>query len=243
MKLHQLLAAHKATKATSYSRLSELHALIKKPALFEGFSRVYKVLNDDGDILPSEKKQAQRSVAETLTTLRRVMSEPLDGILLIESTNMVAKADIVVDGTVVAKDVPATVLLALEKQVTDLETFFTALPILDEAEVWHTDAASGLMRTFPSETRSTRKVETPLVLYEATPQHPAQTKTVTTDIMVGTWHLTRLSGAISRVDREALVERAQKLGIAIKIARAEANGAEVVARTPIAASLFDFLLT
>ena len=75
--------------------------------------------------------------------------------------NTEAKADIVVDNQVLVTGVPATYLLWLEKELTDLHTFITKLPVLDPPKYGNT-THSVPYATQPVETHRTTKIPTVL---------------------------------------------------------------------------------
>ena len=97
---------------------------------------------------------------------------------------------------------------------------------LDPAEEWTWDAAATLWKTSPQETIKTKKVKKAIVLYPATPEHPAQTQLIDEDVVVGTWMQVKQSGAIKDDVRRALVRRCEVLQRAVKQARERANMAE-----------------
>ena len=132
--------------------------------------------------------------------------------------------------------------LFLEKQLTDVKTFVSQLPVLDVAEDWKTDANSGLMRTDPTKTSRSKKIAKPIVLYPATEQHPAQVQMYAEDILAGYWSTTKFSGAVAKPEKEELFERVEKLLVAIKEAREEANMADEVAVDDIGEAIFSYLL-
>ena len=80
-----------------------------------------------------------------------------------------------------------------------------------------------MCRSNLSTTQTTKKIETPLAPYEATKDHPAQTKTVTEDVVIGWWDTIKHSGALPAPRKEALLERIDKLLKATKRAREQAN--------------------
>ena len=84
------------------------------------------------------------------------------------------------------------------------------------AEDWKSDPNSGLYRTEPTETHRTKKMQKPIVLYAATPEHPAQTQLITEDVIAGWWVLTRQSGAMPKPEKQRLQDRIDKLIQAIK---------------------------
>jgi len=136
-----------------------------------------------------------------------------------------AKADVVVDGQTLLVGVPATHLLFLEKQLVDLRTFVTKLPVLDPAEVWNPapNSGNGVFVADPSQTNSTTKVMRTHVAYQATDKHPAQVTNYTEDVVVGTWTTTKFSGALPRTAIQAILARVELLQKAVKFAREAAN--------------------
>jgi hypothetical protein len=241
MKIHQVIALHKAIKTSGAAAISAAYAIAQKPSLFAGLTRVWQKVNEDGDDMPSEKQRVQHTVDGMMTTLERYMVESIDMSAQLDESNALARADVVVDGTVILSGVLVTTLLQLEKQLVDARTFVGKLPILDEAEDWILDANSGQYRSPTTATRSTKKVETPLVLYSATPEHPAQTKTVTADVTVGYWQLTKMSGAAPKTEIAKVLGRIDALILAVKVAREAANGADAAPKKNIGAVVFSFL--
>jgi hypothetical protein len=63
---------------------------------------------------------------------------------------------------------------------------------------------------------------------------------VTEDVIVGTWTNVKQSGAIKASDKEAMLERVQKLQKAVKFAREAANTVDAPDRN-MGESLFDFI--
>src|SRR5688572_2648958 len=108
-----------------------------------------------------------------MSEVRQALTRLFDVILTKDVANGVAKADIVVDGTSIATDVPVTYLLFMEKQLTDLHTFVTKLPVLDAAESWAFDEATDAYATPPTQTTRSKKVPRNHVKAEATEKHPA----------------------------------------------------------------------
>lgn len=241
-KLNQIIAIEKGIKSRVYGDVGELHKAAQKADLFNGFNKTYQPKEDDGETLPSERKRVQYTVTEILRGIGRMSTEWFDVTARKDWTNCSASADVTVDGNVLLAAVPVTYLLFLEKQLTDLRTVVGTLPVLDEGDSWAKDAEAGLYKTQPIETRRTQKVQRPLVLYPATPEHPAQTQIITEDVFAGTWTQVRLSGAMPRPEKEALADRVEKLLQAVKQAREAANGADEVATPAVGKAVFDYLL-
>jgi len=145
-----------------------------------------------------------------------------------EYGNTRARADLVVGGVTLLTDVPTTYFLFLEDQVAKIRANIVArFPVLDPSEEWHWDTARGIWVTEPRVTESTAKVPQTHVLYEATPQHPAQVRPWETDMKVGEWTTVKLSGQLPADQAQGMYDRCSKLLVAIKQARELANSIEV----------------
>lgn len=241
-KLNQILAVHKEIKARAYAELTRIDKTAQKPAMFEGFAKSYERKDEEGDNLPSERKRVELRAPELLALVKDAMSDMIDIEARMNWTNCVARADLVVEGNVLIKGAPATFLLFLEKQLTDLRTMVSRLPVLDEAEEWAFDQNSGLFATAPTMTSRSKKTAKAIVKYPATEQHPAQTEMVAEDVIVGHWKTVKQSGALPRDDKAKLGARVEALLRAVKEAREAANMADEVPGAKVAASLFAYLM-
>lgn len=241
-KLNQIIAVEKGVKSRVYAKLTELNKLIQKPDLFNGFNKVYQKLNEEGEQLPPENKKVQNNVVDILQILSGTMSEVMEVTARKDWTNRNAIASVKVDGKVLIEDVPVSYLLFLEKNLTDVRTFIGNLPVLDETENWKENSSSGLYSTNVLQTHRTKKLQRPIVLYEATAAHPAQTQLITEDILVGFWNQTKVSGAISKVDKEKILVRVEKLLKSVKEAREEANIIDEVSSPEVGKLVFSYIL-
>ena len=227
-KLNQIIAVANGKKSQAQSELTKIHHLLQKPALLDGISRTYRPKDEEGEKLPAETKDSQHTVTQAIKDAMRAVCDLFDAVAAQDATNCAAKADVVVDGQTILASVPVTHLLFLEKQLVDLSTFVDKLPTLDPAERWSYDAASGVYRAETSETTRTKKIPKNHIKYEATKEHPAQVEVFYEDVIVGTWSTTKFSGAVPADEKRAMAERVRKLQEAVKFAREEANGIEVV---------------
>jgi hypothetical protein len=241
-KLNQIIAIEKGIKSSAYGALTELNKAAQKPDLFNGFSKTYRKKEEDGEELPPEGKRVQYTSGEVLRAAERALTDLVDVTARKDWTNCVAKADVVVDGKTLIASAPVSFLLFMEKQLTDLRTLVGNLPVLDVAEDWKSDPNSGLYRTEPTETHRTKKMQKPIVLYAATPEHPAQTQLITEDVIAGWWVLTRQSGAMPKPEKQKLQDRIDKLIQAIKQARESANMFDETDAPAIGAPVFGYLL-
>jgi hypothetical protein len=241
-KLNQIIAIEKGIKSRVYSELTQLNKLVQKSELFTGFVKTYQKKDDASEDLPAEKKKVQYTVGAVLDTVQRSFCELMDVTARKDFTNSAAKADLKVDGQVLVKDVPVTYLLFLEKQLTDIRTFIGNLPILDDSEDWDLDTNTQLYKTDVVQTHRTKKVQKPIVLYDATAEHPAQTQLISEDILVGYWNSVKHSGAIPAPEKTVMFDRVDKLLKSVKEAREFANITDEVTNVPcVGEVIFSFL--
>ena len=241
-KLNQIIAIEKGVKSRTYSEISMLHKNNQKHDLFNGFSKFYTPKNDDGESYPPENKKVQMIAFESLKNFGKTLTKLLDITATKDWANCTAIADIVIDGEVLVKDAPTSYLLFLEKQINDIRTYVETLPILDTSEDWVEDVNSGLYKTGSVKTHKTKKMQKPIVLYEATDKHPAQTQMITEDIVVGYWDIVKQSGAMPIFKKKQILERIEKLSAAVKFAREEANSVNAV-QMEFGSKLFNYLIT
>ena len=225
-KLNQIIAIEKGVKATSFQDLTEAHHTLQKPTLLSGISRTYRPKDEEGETLPPESTRVQVRADEVIRQTAEVLTRLFDVTATKDWANCQAKADVMVDGNVLLKDVPATYLLFLEKQLTDLHTFVKKLPTLDASETWEFDPAADCFATEPTQTVKTKKVPRNHVKAEATEHHPAQVDVYYEDITVGHWRTVKFSGSLPARRVNELLQRVEKLQEAVKFAREEANGTE-----------------
>ena len=132
------------------------------------------------------------------------------------------------DGRTLIAGAPVTYLIFLEKQLTDARTFIEKLPVLDPAIEWTDPEAPGEpYRSREVKTTSTKKVLRNHEVAPATAQHPAQVQVYQEDVVSGWWSTVKLSGALPAATVAGMRERLNALIEAVKVARGEANMAEV----------------
>jgi hypothetical protein len=239
-RLNQIIAVEKGVKSRSFQELTEAHHVLQKPNLLAGISRTYRPKDEEGEQLPPESTRVQVRVAEVMAEVRQALTRLFDVILTKDVANGAAKADIVVDGTTIATEVPVTYLLFLEKQLTDLLTFVTKIPVLDAAESWSYDEATDAYATAPTQTTRSKKVPRNHVKAEATEKHPAQVEMYFEDVLVGYWTTVKYSGALPQARINELKARVVRLAEAVKVAREKANSTEVTDQK-IGERVFDYL--
>ena len=241
MRIAEVIAVQKGLKARTTSEITTIHKMSQKADLFNGQVKVYSPVVEGGTQYPNENQVVQKRVSAVLEDAVRSYTERHDMTATLETSNSQAKADVTIDGQVIIKDAPVSLLLYLEKELDDWRKFVDTLPTLDPSVVWTLNPGDNLYHGESKKSSRTEKVQEPLVLYPATPEHPAQTQMITRDVVCGFWDTRRLSGAIPETQKRALVIRADKLRDAIKSAREQAN-ATIATRVSVGESLFKYLL-
>lgn len=226
-KLNQIIAIEKSVKSQSLRELSDAHKTLQKDSLLAGIARTYRPKDDEGEQYPPESTRVQVRADEIIDQTVNVLIKLFDVTATKDWANGDARADVVVDGKSLLKDVPVTYLLFLEKQLTDLNTFISKLPTLDPSEVWSYDEATDAWATEPVSTSKTKRIPRNHVKAEATKEHPAQVEVYYEDIAVGNWQTIKYSGAMPASRVAILKERVRNLQEAVKFAREEANSKEV----------------
>jgi len=230
-RLNQILAVEQATKKKREDEFTKLYQELQKADLSAGFTRTYQPKDEEGERFPNETKRVQVRVPDTLQSVKRSLADLFDMTATKDATNQTARADIVVNGQVLATGVPATHLLFLEKKMVGIIELLKKLPTLPMDEQWTLDSVQGLYATAPTETIKTAKVVKHEVVVQATEKFPAQVVQTTKDVVQGTWKTVKFSGALPSDEVSELLARAERLQKAIKTARQEANEAPVTALT------------
>ena len=233
--LHELLAAEKdvvgkATKIINEGR----ETLSKRHDHFTGFVKRYEAILEELKVKEEEQSERRELVTTVFDKLGYVLDAVKDVIdirLQKDLTNTQAKADIVLDGVVIAKDIPAITLLSLEDTLHNLRGVFDVIPTLEPGTKWEPadDIRPNAKKAAYDDVKiSTKKVTEHVVIVPATDRHPAQVQQVTADIPAAKVITTTFSGKISPTEKMLLLTRLEKLTIAVKKARARANETPVV---------------
>lgn len=226
-KLNQIIAVANGKKTKTQEILTEIYKKVQKPELFQGLSRTYRPLDENGETKPPESKVMQSSVNEAITEFSNSIADLMDVVYTQDEANCLARADVVVDGRTVAQNVPVTHLLFMEKQLVDIRTFISKLPVLDPSENWSFDQNRACYVTPTTFTNATKKILRAFEKSPATNSHPAQVETYSEDVKVGEWDLVKFSTAMPVKTKKEIAERVEKLIEAVKFAREQANSSEI----------------
>lgn len=222
-KLHELLALEQAYHSESEKRAREVGQNMS-PARTLGMRRTYAALEEGGQAYPPETDLvttvAQKEIRDFVGAEFRRW---LDASVQKEITNQSTKSDVTIGKKHMWAEMPATALLNLEGKLTYLKGLYESLPTLDPDVRWNWDAQNEYWVSEPEEVVRTKKVQRPIVMYDATPEHPAQTQLISEDIPVGKWTTVRYSGAVPVSLKREWLRRIDTLLRAVKSARQRAN--------------------
>jgi hypothetical protein len=232
-KLHELLAvrddrSNKAKKIVDETR----HVLGHNRNLFAGTVKTVRAHDDkrSKEFDSDETISVTTSVQARLEYTFGAVISAIDVAATIAQTNTIAKADIVVDGVTLKTNVPATTLLELEKELTQWRETVNLCPTLPSGIDWIPADNQAIPNVFvtkhPIVKKRSEKVTTPVVLYAHTDKHPAQVKEVVNDVPVADITETAYNAMLKSETKAAMLERVDKLIVAVKEARARANDTE-----------------
>lgn len=191
----------------------------------------------------SEQKAMVTTVFDKLRYVAGHAAKYLDTYASKDTTNQVAKADLVVDGETIGTGLPATLLLALESKLKAMRDMYDAIPTLQPGIVWEPDVEKGehiYVQKEPTRRFRTEKVLRYKVMVEPTKEHPAQVEKWHADVPIADVTQHNWSGMITPGQKSALLGRLDNLLRQVKKARQRANTTPVV-KQPIGKALFDYI--
>jgi len=243
-KLHEILAVEADLRATATKITEECIRTFKdKPIHFMKFHRKLEMFVNDGVDHPEEHQEMVTTVSKKLSYVIDHIVRFYDAVFQKECTNQIAVADIEINGTVIAENIPATYLLGLEEKFKVIRNLYEAIPTLQEGKEWKPDNAIGkdiYRNVHLDEKLKTAKTFVHKVLYDATDKHPAQIEKWEEVVNVGKYVTSEWSAMLTPADKSILLERIDLLIRAIKQARQRANTAPLRKDT-VARKLFDYI--
>lgn len=230
VRLNQIIAVVQGKKTRTTRAVTEAHHGWASE-LFTGISRTYTPNDaDDTETLPPESKRVQKLVRDVVKEATEHLANLWDAVATQEYGNCEARADIKIGDEIILDDVPVGVLLFLEKQLTDLHTFVSGMPVLPDDREWDWDGTKGCYAADTVWQNRTRKTPKNHVKFEPTEHQPGQAEVYMVDAIVGKWNILHYSGCVPAEDKKETVERVEHLREAVKKAREQANTAEVEQR-------------
>jgi hypothetical protein len=232
-KLHELIAVEPSVE-NIYKKIFQesLTTFTKKQDNFMGFVRNLQ-LKDDNRKMEEEAAKEQK---EMVTTIRdkidyffNFAEQYLDLLFQKENANQQAKANLEIEGKIIAENVPVTYLLGLETKLKALRSLFETIPTLSPGIKWIKDP--NRKNTYITENEEIReKTEKTLVskvLAPASDKHPAQVEKWFEDSVIGVFRKTTWTGLITPKQKSDLLTKIDNLIVAVKRARQKANEVEV----------------
>lgn len=245
-KLHESLAVNSNLEGQAYKCVGELKDTFTKRHHLFGQKLITFQPNGEGAVVSTEEQSEMEStVGKELVWASDFIVALLNSDHQINEANTKARADIVLDdGQVFLKGLPATSLLELEKRIKWIQELITAVPTLDPAKGFKPDAAKGPGIFVAREVTKTRtaKMEKPIVLYDATKEHPAQTQLISQDVPTGTIRVQEWSSMVTPAQKSEMLSRCEKLQRAVKAARSRANDTDVDTSNRIGKLIIGFVL-
>ena len=244
--LHEILAVESSQEKSANNMITESIKTLGKETLFNGLHRTLEMFRaEDKNSEVDTTQEVTSTVDENIDYLAEYVSKYWDTTLQKDQSNQKAVADLVVDGVVVAKNLPATFLLGLESKLSRLRAVYEAIPTLSPGRNWkldETQAKKGVyVDTNPEIQLKTRKDPEFRVVYEATKEHPAQIEKVERVFDVGRFINTTWSGKLTPQAKADRLARLTNLLQAVKRARTKANQVEVAERIDLGSKLFSYI--
>lgn len=242
--LHEVLAVENDLKSAKESIKTEVSKILSTPQFFISAVRSLKMLDENRKGEEGIERQNMAFVlSDILGKIEKGYVPFIDAKLQKEIANQQAKADIIIEGKTLAKDIPVCFLLNMEEEIKQLRKVYEGVPILPDEIIWEKDEVKGkdIYRSkYPVEKNKTEKRPHYEVVVQPTKEHPAQVKEWTEDKPVGKYITDTWSSAMTRVEKTALLSRIDNLLKAIKKARQRANNQEIQKRE-IGKIFFDYI--
>lgn len=241
--LYKVVAVVSDRKKANTESLMSAKKKFEKADSFTGTMRTFERVGEDDPELPMERKNVAERVDTILNDIGVPFCDAVDCVFAQETGNAQTSGKITLemDGRTLNLDkLPAPFLLYLAHQLKDLETLVKSAPTLDASKEWANNPNTQLWETPPRTELRYRKVQRPLVKYEATKEHPAQVDVVTADIPSQKIKHIDMSGGITAEQKRSLLRRITKLSEQVKNARDEANRVAVDA-PKIGSQIIDFI--
>lgn len=247
-KLHEGWAIHRDRLNVVRKVFEEATKVFKAGAHFQGLVKTTTFIDEkDSTFNRTEQKVVDDTVPSKLRYVNEHFEKLLDLDFEMEVALQSAKADFIVEGTILAAGLPGSFLLTLENKLKEYREVLEAIPTHAPGIKWERDTSylsNG--EVFKAEgvevTYSTKKVPVYQVVVQADEHHPAQVKESHDDIRVSKTESQRYTGSISPAEKSDILARCDALMRAAKRARQRANNEELP-RDRVARRMLEFLIT
>lgn len=229
MRLNQALARYRVAASRWKSRFDTTRNEMKadtRADQWNGLLRTFRMYNeptpDRPQQIPPEDKGVQRNSVEMVRVVADAMVTYTDAMVTRDIGNMLASADIMLDGQTIAQGVPAVTLIALENDWRDFRTFIQDIPVAPAGERW-TRNTDNVLESDPSLSIRNESERRPLKLSEETDRHPAQFSVERESVPVAEITSTRYHGGMRADEKRALLLTVDRIMVAVQQAKEEAN--------------------
>lgn len=247
-KLHEILAVEADAEGIKKRMIDETNTIFKsKHHLFIGHNKKLSMDGDGHDAIEkasSELTEVSTTVGDRLDYTCTAIANWLNVVSIKEHTNQTnAKADLVVEGVTLAKNIPATYLLGLETKLKEIRNMYLLIPTLPSNYRWNADETrTGIYHIDTPEIKNkTKKVPKSRILYEATKEHRAEIEKWVEEAIVGTYTTVISSGMVTSARKSTILGRIDTLVQAVKQARQRANNVDVIEGVNIGTVLFKYI--
>jgi len=247
--LHEILAIEGDLRGEKNKIRDEaITVFSKKPNLFLGMVKTLRMFDAEREQEEPEGSEIQEvttTVPQKLSYVSKSFIRFWDAKLQKEAANQEAKADVIVEETVFAKNVPVSFLLSMEEELKNLRTLYDTIPTLQPETRWVQDLQKGegyWKTAYITVRNKTEKAIKSTIIVPATKEHPAQVREWSENIPVGAYSVENRSGMIPPVEKSLLLGRIDTLLRAFKKARQRANNQEVK-NLHIGKAIFDYIHT
>lgn len=253
--LHEILAVEGDQQSRAQLLITQTTNTFKnKEILFTGKARRLEMFSKDEsnktELEALEAKELRNnpvaaSIPSNLNYLAIFLAQYYNVVYEKEATNQVAKADIVVDGLTLLKDVPVTFLLSMETRLQALRQVILEAPSLDPAVVWDLDRTYAIPYVYKGPTVNDTKTSKEIdhkVIVPPTDKHPAQVAAQEVTRNIGRYTDITWSGKISSADKASLLGRLDGLIQGVKKARQRANSTSVIPANNAGETLMKYVL-
>lgn len=250
VRIHQLLAIIGGLNTETDGTLARLGQVAGTPDLFSGMEKTSRAASDSADprapqrkVTPPQVKKVRYTAEQVLSDAHKLFTRKWDTALTLDTAQGAARADVIVGDDTVLRDVPVRHLVYLEGELTKLQGIVASLPVLDGVQDWtdeNTEPGQHRSRT-PREGELKEKVYFNWHRENGTPTIQEQVDVLTRDETVEYNSTVNFSGALPPKRKAQLLDRLSELRTAVKMAREEANSAQVAQLTE-GDDIFEWLL-
>ena len=254
MKQHELLAFESDVNNKAALIFNESLKVFGTSDKFDEFTKTYQAYQDDDkDIPETSQKKMTTTVKARIKYTAGSLIKSLNTMISKEKTNQIASMDIVIfddEGNVeatIAKNVPVSALLQLEKRLTDLRRLYASIPTFSTEVHWTTGVNMDGDACYAQQEIKTVRTRTDVITESFNPNPTAEVKfkleprdkKVTTP--AGEYTTVNKTGRVSPKEKAEMLERYDKILSAVKIARSKANSIEVIEEKDAAREIFKYI--